>query len=202
MRATPRCESFGGVDQRKEECRDARRVSLLDDLARDAAYACPPDAALAGIHPRRGAARSRSGIGSTTAIFSLFDALLLKPLPVVRPEELRVVYIGATHRRQRDEEGRHASVRAISRASRAAGSFTDVIAFASLDDAAWNRPDAARSRRAGSSSPTTTSARLVLAPALDAAFSSEPPSAWIRSFWAKRSGVAISPRRPTWSVER
>jgi hypothetical protein len=35
------------------------------------------------------------GIGANTAIFSLLDALLLKPLPVNRPEQLVVVNIAA-----------------------------------------------------------------------------------------------------------
>ena len=83
--------SFGGVDQRKEECRDARRVALLDDAFRDARYALrlmrrTPVFAIVAV------LSLALGIGSTTAIFTLFDALLLKPLPVNRPDELRVVY--------------------------------------------------------------------------------------------------------------
>jgi len=81
--------AFGGVEQRKEECRDARRVRPLEDLLHDLRY---------GVRMMRrspgftavAACSLGLGIGAPTAIFTLFDALLLKPLPVERYDELRV----------------------------------------------------------------------------------------------------------------
>jgi len=71
---------FGGVDQIREEHRDARGVTFLDDLARDLRY---------GVRQlRRSPAFAAAallclalGIGSTTAVYSLVDAILLRPLP-------------------------------------------------------------------------------------------------------------------------
>jgi predicted permease len=82
--------AFGGVEQRKEECRDARGVGYIEDAAQDIRYALrgmwrqPLFAAVA-------IASLAIGIGANTAIFSAVDALLLKPLPVRNPEELRIV---------------------------------------------------------------------------------------------------------------
>ena len=43
---------FGSVDARKEECRDAVGLRLLDELRGDVSYACPAPAAVAGVHAR------------------------------------------------------------------------------------------------------------------------------------------------------
>ena len=82
--------AFGGVEQRKEECRDARGVGLIEDALVDIRYAlrgmrrAPAFTAVA-------IASLAIGIGANTAIFSAVDALLLKPLPVENPAELRVL---------------------------------------------------------------------------------------------------------------
>ena len=79
--------SFGGVEQMKEAYRDRRGLRWIDDLRQDLRYAI------------RGLARSRGfaaiallvvslGIGANTAIFSLLDVVLLRPLPVRQPGEL------------------------------------------------------------------------------------------------------------------
>ena len=78
---------FGGVDQIKEECRDARGVRLLDDLARDVSYAArvlrrQPSYALVVL------VTLTIGIGANTAIFQLLDAMKFRPLPVKNPSEL------------------------------------------------------------------------------------------------------------------
>src|SRR3989442_9594096 len=61
---------FGGVDQIKEACRDERRVSLLDHLARDLRYAIrtlrrEPGFSLVAI------ATIALGIGVNTAMFTI-----------------------------------------------------------------------------------------------------------------------------------
>ena len=82
--------AFGGVEQRKEECRDARRVNVIEDLRRDIAYA--------GRMMRRSpgftvvAVLSLAlGVGANAALFSMLDALVFKKLPVTNPDRLVLV---------------------------------------------------------------------------------------------------------------
>jgi len=81
--------AFGGVDQMKEIYRDRRGLLWMEDAAHDARYAVrvliasPGFAAVAIL-------TLALGIGANTAIFSLLDALMLRSLPVQRPQELVV----------------------------------------------------------------------------------------------------------------
>jgi putative ABC transport system permease protein len=78
---------FGGLDQVKEECRDARGVSFIETLLQDIRFSLrllrktPTIAAIALLS-------LALGIGANTAIFSLIDTVMLRMLPVPRPEEL------------------------------------------------------------------------------------------------------------------
>ncbi|MGH9768853.1 MAG: ADOP family duplicated permease [Blastocatellia bacterium] len=82
--------AMGGVEQRKEECRDMRRVRWIEDLAQDLRHGLrtlrksPGFTAVAALS-------LALGIGANTAIFSLVDPILIKPLPVKDPEQLAVL---------------------------------------------------------------------------------------------------------------
>src|SRR5262245_57181954 len=78
---------FGGIEPIKEQARDARGTRWVDDLSRDVRYAFR----MMRRSPMFTAAAVLSlavGIGANAAIFSLSDALLLRPLDVTRPNEL------------------------------------------------------------------------------------------------------------------
>jgi putative ABC transport system permease protein len=78
---------FGGHDQVKEECRDARGTNLIESFFQDIRYALR---ILARTPVISGVAilSLALGIGANTAIFSLIDTVLLRMLPVEKPEEL------------------------------------------------------------------------------------------------------------------
>ncbi len=78
---------FGGLEPIKEQARDARGTRWLEDLSRDVRYAFrmmrrSPAFTLAAI------LSLAIGIGANAAIFSISDALLMRPLDVPRPQEL------------------------------------------------------------------------------------------------------------------
>ena len=78
---------FGGHEQLKEEIRDARGVSLLETLFQDIRYGLR----ILGRTPVITGVAILSlalGIGANTAIFSLIDTVMLRLLPVQKPEEL------------------------------------------------------------------------------------------------------------------
>jgi predicted permease len=81
---------FGGVEQMKEASRDVRGTARIESIARDLRYA------LRSLEKRPAftitvIATLALGIGANTAIFTLVDALLLRPLPVSHPEQLVIV---------------------------------------------------------------------------------------------------------------
>lgn len=82
---------FGGLEQIKEISRDARGLNVVDDLARDARYALrslarnPGFACIAIL-------TLALGIGANTAIFSLVDAVLIRPLPFPNSDRIAMVW--------------------------------------------------------------------------------------------------------------
>src|SRR6266516_2815635 len=78
---------LGGIEKTKEKCRDARRVNWIQDFVQDLRF---------GLRVLRKSPGFTAavvltlalGIGATTAIFTLIDAVMLKSLPVANPKQL------------------------------------------------------------------------------------------------------------------
>src|SRR5918999_1509567 len=78
---------LGGVAQTLEECRRQRRLPLIEPLMKDLRYGLRRLAQSPGF-TSVAVLSLALGIGANTAIFSLVNTALLRPLPVERPEQI------------------------------------------------------------------------------------------------------------------
>lgn len=86
---------FGGRERWKSEARDEVRAGLFEGVRKDFVFAAR------SLVQHRGFALTAMltlalGIGASTAMFSVVDSVLLRPLPFDEPEELVNVYRGDT----------------------------------------------------------------------------------------------------------
>ncbi|MGA9671143.1 MAG: ABC transporter permease [Terracidiphilus sp.] len=78
---------FGGIEQIKEDCRESRGTLWVESMVQDIRYGVrqirnSPGFSIVAI------LSLALGIGANTAIFTLLNAILLRPLPVQNPGEL------------------------------------------------------------------------------------------------------------------
>jgi predicted permease len=95
---------YGGPDQIKEECRQARGVTLIESLRADITYA------LRGFAKNRvftltAIATLAIGIGMNTALFTVIYSAVFRPLPVSDPDSIRNVFIRRTGEGRRSSYG-------------------------------------------------------------------------------------------------
>jgi len=78
---------FGGIGQLKEDHLDSRGVRWMENLVRDFRYGVAALARDPGFTAIVGGLLAL-GIGANTVMFSVLDAVLLKPLPFPEPERM------------------------------------------------------------------------------------------------------------------
>jgi putative ABC transport system permease protein len=91
--------AMGGIEQQKERSRDMRRVNLIEDLVRDLQYGYRV-LAKSPVFTSVAVLTLALGVGANTAIFSVVNELLLRPMPFRDAE--RVVMLWEV-----TPEGRH-----------------------------------------------------------------------------------------------
>jgi len=119
---------LGGIEQTKEKCRDARRVNWTQDLIQDLRFGLrmlrksPGFTAVAVL-------TLALGIGANTAIFSMVDFLLLRPIPISDPAKVSFL-VSASKSGHASTAFSYHDFQEIRRQT--AGVFTDIAAMKSF----------------------------------------------------------------------
>lgn len=134
---------FGGSDQIREECRDARGIGLLEDGANDLRYALRT-LWKSRVFAVTAISTIALGIGAGTAVYSVADAVLFRSLPYRDSERLVAVSRDVPGRNLIDAGMSSADFIDFREATKAL--FEDVAAIVSVAplNASIQRPDGAR----------------------------------------------------------
>lgn len=84
--------SFGGITQTREAYRTSRGLPLFDQVVRDIRYGWRQLVRAPGF-ALTATLTLALGLGANTAVFSLINALLLRPLPVSHSDQLAILHI-------------------------------------------------------------------------------------------------------------
>ena len=140
--------AMDGMAQRQEQCRDMLRTNYLDDLSRDLRYAfrnlrrSPAFAALA-------VSIMALGIGANTAVFSVVDTVLLKPLAYREPERIVTLTTFSTLGDSSDALSRQVSLREFEQWHQQSLSFEALAFYGSRETAVVQGSSAEYARASG-----------------------------------------------------
>lgn len=117
---------FGGVEGAKEAMRDERGIRPIETLLQDTRYAVrllikTPTFSIVAI------ATLGLAIGANTAIFSLVDAVILRPLPFERPSQLVSLWEERTGDNETDTSSGSALISSPTRSSVAPSNYLDYL---------------------------------------------------------------------------
>lgn len=117
--------AMGGIEQHKEECRDMRRVNFIEDFLQDLRYGLRV-LAKSPVFTVVAVLTLALGIGANTAIFSVVNDLLLRPLPFRNAQRLVMLWENNPNRNVNQNPTSRANFRAWREQS---NSFDGMAAF-------------------------------------------------------------------------
>src|ERR1700724_2830205 len=135
--------AMDGLEQRKEEMRDMRRIHWLTDFLDDAHYAIRSLRRTPGLTAFV-VMTLALGIGMTSGTFSMVDALILRPYPVPHPNGV-VTLVSTTH----DSSFENFSYREYLDIRGKTKSYDGVIAYADMEAVGFSAEPAATPRVRG-----------------------------------------------------